>query len=160
MHAHEQLITSFYQAFARRDWRLMGACYHRDVHFSDPVFDLHGDQARLMWQMLCTRGRDLELTFRDVRADAARGSAHWDATYTFSATGRRVLNRIDAAFTFRDGLIVRHRDTFDFQRWARQALGLAGLLLGWSPLLRGSVRAQAAKGLANFASAGTAPSAA
>ena len=153
MNAQAELISSFYQAFARRDFRAMGACYHRDVHFSDPVFDLHGDQARLMWQMLCTRGRDLEVVFRDVRAEGDRGSAHWDATYTFSATGRKVLNRIDAAFTFRDGLIVRHQDSFDFYRWARQALGLPGLLLGWSRLLRGKVRAQAAKGLAAFEAA-------
>jgi ketosteroid isomerase-like protein len=114
------------------------------------VFDLHGDQARLMWQMLCTRGRDLQIVFRDVSAEGEHGRAHWDATYTFSATGRKVLNRIDAAFTFRDGLIVRHEDQFDFYRWSRQALGFPGLLLGWSPFLQGKVRAQAGHGLATF----------
>jgi ketosteroid isomerase-like protein len=144
------LITKFYEAFARRDWATMGACYHPDVHFTDPVFDLHGDQARLMWRMLCTRGRDLTLELRDVRAQGERGSAHWDARYTFSTTGRKVLNRIEATFAFRAGLIVRHEDSFDFARWARQALGLPGLLLGWSSFLRGKVRAQAAAGLASF----------
>ena len=54
------------------------------------------------------------------------GRAHWDATYTYSATGRRVDNRIDATFAFRDGLIVRHDDRFDLWRWARQALGVQG----------------------------------
>ncbi|HEX6241876.1 MAG TPA: nuclear transport factor 2 family protein, partial [Polyangiales bacterium] len=106
MPAPDALITSFYQAFSRRDWQAMGACYHPDVHFTDPVFDLHGDQARLMWQMLCTRGKDLEIDFRDVRVEGARGYAHWDARYTFSATGGKVLNRIDASFEFRDDLIV------------------------------------------------------
>ena len=144
------LITKFYQAFARRDWEVMGSCYHADVHFTDPVFDLHGDRARLMWRMLCTRGRDLKVEFRDVRAEGERASAHWDAHYTFSATGRKVLNRIDAAFAFRDGLIVRHQDSFDFARWARQALGLPGILLGWSSFLQNKVRAQAAAGLASF----------
>jgi ketosteroid isomerase-like protein len=150
MSAHAALITSFYRAFARRDWAAMGACYHPAVHFSDPVFDLHGDQARLMWQMLCTRGRDLQIAFRDVSADGERGCAHWDATYTFSATGRKVLNRIDARFGFRDGLITRHEDSFDFYRWSRQALGLPGLLLGWTPLLQAKVRSQAAKNLETF----------
>jgi ketosteroid isomerase-like protein len=153
MSAHAALITTFYEAFARRDWAAMGACYHRDVHFSDPVFDLRGDQARLMWRMLCSRGRDLQIVFRDVSAEGERGRAHWDATYTFSATGRKVLNRIDAAFTFRDGLIVRHEDQFDFYRWSRMALGLPGLLLGWSPFLQAKVRAQAARGLATFSPA-------
>ena len=72
------------------------------------------------------------------------------ARYTFSATGRKVLNRIDASFEFRDGLIVRHIDRFDFWRWSRQALGTPGLLLGWTGFLRGKVRAKAAASLAAF----------
>jgi len=150
MHAHAELIARFYAAFARRDWAGMAACYHPEVHFSDEVFDLHGADAGLMWRMLCTNGRDLVLEVRDIAADDAGGSAHWDARYTFSATGRKVLNRIDARFEFRDGLIVRHVDRFDFWRWSRQALGAPGLLLGWSGALRGKVRAKAAKGLADF----------
>lgn len=37
-------------------------------------------------------------------------------------------------------------------RWARQALGTKGLLLGWTPLLKNAVRAQARKGLKAFQS--------
>lgn len=151
MHPHAELIQRFYAAFARRDAAAMAACYAPDVHFSDEAFDLHGADAGTMWRMLCTNGRDLVLEWRDVVADAREGRAHWEARYTFGATGRRVHNRIDAHFEFRDGLIVRHVDRFDFWRWSRQALGLPGVLLGWSPWLRAKVRAQAAKSLAAFA---------
>jgi ketosteroid isomerase-like protein len=150
MHPHAQLIERFYAAFARRDWAGMAACYHPEVHFSDEAFDLHGADAGLMWRMLVTSGRDLTLEVRDISADQRSGRAHWDARYTFSATGRKVINRIDASFEFRDGLIVRHVDRFDFWTWSRQALGMPGLLLGWSGLLRNKVRAQAAKNLAAF----------
>jgi len=150
MHPHAQLIERFYAAFARRDWAGMAACYHPEVHFSDEAFDLRGADAGLMWRMLVTSGRDLTLEYRDISADERSGRAHWDARYTFSATGRKVLNRIDASFEFRDGLIVRHVDRFDFWTWSRQALGMPGLLLGWSSLLRSKVRAQAAKNLAAF----------
>ena len=75
-------------------------------------------------------------------------SAHWDAHYRFSATGRMVLNRIDAVFTFNpQGLIVTHRDRFDFWAWSRQALGVPGLLLGWTPFLRNKVKQQAGNNL-------------
>ena len=78
-------------------------------------------------------------------------SAHWEPTYVFSATGRVVHNIIDAEFEFDDaGLITRHTDRFDFWRWARQALGAPGLLLGWTPLLRARVRTQAAANLKRF----------
>ena len=57
-------------------------------------------------------------------------------------------NRIDAAFTFRDGRIVRHQDRFDLYRWARQALGPKGVLLGWLPPVQDAIRRQAAATLA------------
>ncbi|MBK8068262.1 MAG: nuclear transport factor 2 family protein [Rhodanobacteraceae bacterium] len=145
------LVTRFYEAFARRDGAAMAACYHPEARFSDPAFpDLRGAQIGAMWTMLCQRAQDFSLTFRDVQADAERGSAHWEAKYLFSKTGRQVHNIIDAEFAFRDGLIVSHDDRFDFWRWSRQALGPAGLLLGWSGFLRAKVQAEAAKGLAIF----------
>jgi ketosteroid isomerase-like protein len=143
------ILRRFYEAFQRRDATAMAACYATDVHFSDEVFpDLRGPQAAAMWAMLLARGKDLRITFADVTADDARGTATWEAWYTFSGTGRPVHNVIRAEFTFRDGRIVRHVDRFDFWRWARQALGPAGLLLGWTPFLRGKVRDTAARSLA------------
>jgi ketosteroid isomerase-like protein len=151
MHPNAALIERFYRAFQSRDAAAMEACYHPDVVFSDPAFpELRGREAGAMWAMLCGRAKDLEIEFGDVRADEARGSAHWEARYTFSPTGRRVHNVIDAAFEFRDGLIVRHADRFGFWRWARQALGPAGWLLGWTPMVRNRVQSEARRGLEAF----------
>ncbi len=152
VHPHRELIERFYQAFAERDADSMVACYHPAVHFTDEVFDLHGADAGAMWRMLCARGEDLVIEYRNVEADDAGGRAHWDASYTFSTTGRQVRNSIDARFEFREGLIVRHVDSFDFWKWSRQALGLPGLLLGWSGLLKSKVAREAALGLERFVS--------
>ena len=142
-----QLIDGFYAAFARRDAVTMAAAYAPDARFTDPVFDLAGPQVGAMWAMLCERGKDLKVVWRDVHADDARGTAHWDADYTFSGTGRPVHNAIDAAFTFRDGLIATHVDSFDLWRWTRMALGAKGVLLGWTPFVRNAIRGQARRGL-------------
>lgn len=151
MHPNAELVTRFYEAFARRDGAAMAACYHDDVRFSDPVFpDLRGERAGAMWKMLTGRADDLDIQFSGVAADDARGKAHWVARYTFSQTGKKVVNVIDAAFEFRDGRIVRHTDTFDFWKWSSQALGVPGKLFGWSSLLRNAVRKKAAKGLDIF----------
>ncbi len=148
---HADLITRFYSAFQRKDAEGMVACYAPEVRFSDPVFpDLVGERAKGMWRMLVGRGKDLRLEFRDVRADDRGGSAHWEAWYTFSATGRQVHNVIDGAFTFRDGLIASHTDRFDLYRWSRQALGLKGALLGWTPFVQGAIRRQAGSALTKF----------
>lgn len=152
--AHRALITRFYQAFQRLDAEAMVACYSDDVLFSDPAFGiLQGRDAGDMWRMLTTRAKDFSLTFDNVRADERSGGAHWVATYLFNQTGRVVINDIQARFVFRDGKICEHHDRFEMWQWARQALGMKGLLLGWTPWLQGKVRAQALKGLRTFQAA-------
>ncbi|ROQ49744.1 nuclear transport factor 2 family protein [Pseudomonas putida] len=149
--ANIALITRFYQAFQRLDAEAMAACYSPEVVFSDPAFGtLRGKDAADMWRMLASRAKDFSLTFDSVRADERSATAHWVATYLFSQTGRVVVNDIQARFVIRDGLIVEHHDHFDLWRWARQALGTKGLLLGWTPLVQGKIRQQAAKGLRAF----------
>ena len=153
MHGNEELINRFYSAFQRQDAETMASCYADEVRFSDPVFtDLQGKNAADMWRMLTSRAQNFSLTFDGVRADDKQGQAHWIATYTFSQTGRKVINDIHANFTFSNGKIVRHQDHFDLWKWSRQALGTKGLLLGWTPLVKNAIRAQAAKGLAIFQS--------
>lgn len=153
MHPNAQTISRFYEGFARRDAEAMAACYHKDVEFCDPVFpNLKGNEVGDMWRMLTSRATDLAVRFNVKEADDRRGAAHWDADYTFTKTGRKVNNRIDAEFEFRDGLISWHRDDFDFWRWSRMALGTPGVLLGWTPVIRNKVRKQAAEGLAAFRS--------
>ena len=149
--ANSALITRFYEAFAQLDAEAMTACYTDDVLFSDPAFgELRGAQVGDMWRMLTSRAKNFSVVFDQVRADDQTGSAHWVATYLFSQTGRTVVNDIQARFVLRDGKICEHRDQFDMWRWSRQALGLKGLLLGWTPLVRNAVRAQALKGLKTF----------
>jgi uncharacterized protein len=147
-----EVITQLYTAFAARDAAAMARCYAPDAHFSDPVFpDLRGPAIAAMWRMLCRRATDLRVTFRDVTASGETGSAHWEAWYTYSASGRPVHNVIDATFMFRGGLIGRHSDRFDLHVWATQALGLRGRLLGWTPLVQGAIRRGAAHALAREA---------
>jgi ketosteroid isomerase-like protein len=148
---NESLIERFYASFAERDGAAMASCYSPDVHSSDPVFpDLHGGEAKAMWRMLTERATDLRLELLERAANGERGSARWRAHYTFSQTGRPVVNEVTASFRFAGGQIVDHHDEFDFYRWARQALGTPGLLLGWTPLLRASVRRRARAGLEEF----------
>lgn len=145
------IVTRFYEAFQRRDGAAMGALYGDQARFSDPVFvGLDAAEVRAMWRMLTERGKDLEVTFRDVVTEGATTRAHWEATYTFSVTGRRVHNVIDATFEIRDGKIASHEDRFDLRRWMGMALGAPGLLFGWFPPMQGALRKKARAGLADY----------
>jgi hypothetical protein len=148
MHPNAALIDRFYKAFAAKDSATMAACYHDRVRFSDPVFpNLEGERARGMWKMLVARGKDLRVEHSGVEADDISGKAHWDAYYSFGPQQRKVHNSIDARFKFQDGLIIEHVDSFDLWKWTRMALGVPGVLLGWSPMIQGKVRKQAGSGL-------------
>jgi ketosteroid isomerase-like protein len=151
-HPHQQLLEDFYRAFNARNGEAMARCYHDEVVFSDPAFPrLSGGEVADMWRMLLARAKgEFSVELVDATADSDGGQAEWTARYTFSQTGRLVENHILSRFAFRDGLIVRQHDTFDFWKWSRMALGAKGALLGWSPLLKRIVRNNAAKALAGF----------
>jgi hypothetical protein len=149
--ANERVIERFYRAFADRDGTEMATWYAGDARFWDPVFGtLSGPEAGAMWRMLTASATDLRIELLDREADGDVGSAHWLAKYTFSSTRRRVVNDVHATFRFDGGLIADHHDSFDFHRWARQALGPTGLLLGWTPMLRSSVHRRARAQLDEF----------
>jgi len=151
MHDNEGLVRSLYAALGRRDGEAMAACYASGASFSDPVFPaLAGPEVGDMWRMLCARATGIRVEVVNIVADEASGRADWQAWYPFSGTGRAVHNVIHAEYRFRDGRILTHVDDFDLWRWSRQALGLPGVLLGWSTLLRRKVRAQAAGSLERF----------
>src|SRR5687768_16976259 len=138
MNSNEQLISNFYTAFQKGDFRTMQQSYRDDATFSDPVFvGLSATEVRAMWEMLITSATDLKIEFSEVKADENTGSCLWQARYTFTMTGKPVHNIIRAKFEFKDGKIQKHTDHFDFWRWSKMALGASGLLLGWTPLIKG-----------------------
>jgi len=150
--SNEALIRKFYEAFARADAESMVDCYAPNVIFTDPAFgELQGDEAKSMWRMLIENSKgQLSLTFDNIKATDQIGSADWVACYTFSQTGRKVVNRIAARFEFENGLIVRHSDHFDLWKWSRQALGLPGYLLGWTPFMKNKIQQRARRQLEKY----------
>jgi ketosteroid isomerase-like protein len=151
MTPNEQLIHRFYTAFQQRDYRTMQSCYSDDAVFSDAVFSqLNATEVKAMWEMFCVKSKDMQITYGAVAANDENGTAQWEARYTFGATKRKVVNKITAQFVFANGKIVRHTDAFNFYKWARQALGFSGLLLGWAPLVKNKVSAMAMKSLRQF----------
>jgi ketosteroid isomerase-like protein len=149
---NRELIEEFYTAFSRHDHQAMAACYHDEARFTDPAFGtLNVRQVRAMWRMLIERsGGKLEITFRDVEANESSGSAVWKARYIFRQTGRPVLNIIRTRFEFTEGKIHRHYDEFSLWRWSRQALGLPGLLIGYTVFFRSRLQKQTRKLLAAY----------
>ena len=150
--SNKELIENLYSSFSKRDYSGMALCYHKDVFFRDEAFELNGKEVPAMWHMLCLRGKDLEIEFYDIIEYEDTVTAKWEAKYTFSSTKRKVHNKIEARFKFKDGKIIEHIDRFNFWKWSSQALGITGYLLGWSTILKKKVLDQAGNSLNAFIS--------
>jgi SnoaL-like domain len=149
---NEDVIVKFYTAFANANVEKMCECYHPNVQFNDPAFGfLNGNEVFQMWRMLIERSNgNIKIDFSNINANEHLGSARWIATYRFSKTNRKVVNRIAAKFLFKDGLIIKHTDDFDIWKWSRQAFGIKGILLGWTGFMQNKIQQQARMSLKKY----------
>jgi hypothetical protein len=137
-------LTHFYDSLPRRDGEAMAAMYGHDAQFEDPVFRLTGADIGKMWIALTRRARDFSVAYTIAKAVAGHGTVELTARYLYG--GRRpVVNVILSELELENGLIVRHRDHFDFPCWAAQALGVPGRLLGRFEFFRRMVSRKAAR---------------
>jgi ketosteroid isomerase-like protein len=150
---HVALIRALFDALGRADYAGVQSCYHPEVSFGDPVYqEVEGrERVMAMWRLQLGEREGSHSVLRDVTADDFTGNAHRTCEYVLSSTGRQVVDEIDSLFRFEDDLIVRHHDEFDFKRWSRMALGRPhGLLFGWTPRWRKSIRDRAVQQLDGF----------
>jgi hypothetical protein len=152
MNTNETTIHKFYTAFANSDAKTMCECYHSNIQFQDPAFgSLNGNDVCNMWKMLIEKSKgNIKIEFMDLKADEFTGSTKWIATYNFSKTNRKVVNVISAEFQFKEGLIIKHTDSFDIWKWSKQALGFKGLLLGWTGFMQNQIQKQALASLKSY----------
>ena len=152
MQTNADIITKFYTAFQQLDYKTMNSCYSDDIVFNDPAFGiLRGYEAKAMWEMLCRNAKDFSLTFSNIQIlDNEYATCNWIATYTFSKTGRKVVNNIKAHMMLKDGKIIEHSDAFKLSKWAAQALGFKGVLLGWTGFMKRKIQQNARKNLIAF----------
>ena len=152
MSTNEEVISRFYSAFQKKDHNGMNSCYSDDIVFSDPAFGfLRGDEVKYMWEMLCTNAKDFSLTYSNIKLlDEEYATCNWTATYTFSKTGRRVVNNIKAFMKLKDGTITEHSDAFQLSKWASQALGWKGALFGWMGWMKRKIQKNARNNLVKF----------
>lgn len=150
--SNTETINTFYSAFQQLDYQTMQSCYHPEAVFNDPAFGLLDvNETKAMWEMLCKRAKDFSLVYGNIQLlDEEYTTCDWTASYRFAKTGRRVINKITAHMKFKDGLIIEHTDAFDIYKWTRQALGLPGLLFGWSPWMNKKIQKQARESLQKF----------
>jgi len=106
--------------------------------------------------MLCKNAKDFSLTYNNtIELDDEYCTVDWVATYTFSKTGKKVVNKVKANMRFASGKIIEHSDAFSLHKWSKQALGLTGELFGWNSFFQRKIKNQATRNLLKFIQAKT-----
>ncbi|MCA1582574.1 MAG: nuclear transport factor 2 family protein [Acidobacteria bacterium] len=137
------VLTAFFDALARRDGEAVAAFYAPGARFEDEIFKLEGADVGKMWAALLRGSKTLEVSYTIARAGAGSGTVEWTARYVYPGGGP-VVNVILSELELAEGKILRQTDRFDFPRWAAQALGPAGRLLGGFAWFRRAVSRKAA----------------
>lgn len=141
---NKEIAGNFYSAFSKGEADIMTSYYSDAIEFEDPGFGkLKGNQAKMMWNMLLERSQgNLKIDYKIIESTENKVQVNWEARYPFSKTGRNIHNKITAYLTIEDGKITKHNDHFNLWKWSRQAFGLKGLLLGWTPFFRKKLQQQ------------------
>lgn len=139
---NKEIINKFYTSFSNGNVKGMLECYHKDIVFQDAVFGkLEGERAFKMWEMLLSKKKqNTIITFNNVEATAEKGKANWVVKYEYGAKKRKVINKVQANFKFKDSKIIEHLDDFNLWKWTQQAIGPAGYLMGWTTYMKNKIQ--------------------
>jgi hypothetical protein len=126
-HPNALRIVGLYTAIQNFDLMTIASCYDDHAYFQDIAFRRDGKKAIMeMWRYVCNGKPQVTFDANSISANDRNGGGCWRVKYVFGKTdtkpGRPVDNAISSAFTFRDGLIVKHCDSCDARAWASQAL--------------------------------------
>lgn len=120
-------MTAYYEA---RNVEQLREVYGRDVVFQDPVFGRHEGWRALARRLFEMTNPTVQITTEKTGSDSVK----WVAKYEFGASNRPVENHGTARATLdQHGKIATHTDDFDTKKWAKQALGFPGTVLGLLP---------------------------
>lgn len=90
------------------------------------------------------------ITFNSIQASSEKGTVNWIAEYFYGEKKRKVINKVNASFKFKEGKIIEHTDTFNLWEWTKQAMGITGFLMGWTSFMKDKIQATTNKNLDDF----------
>ncbi|GGD11542.1 nuclear transport factor 2 family protein [Halopseudomonas salina] len=130
--------TRFAQIFASLDktnLSRVGEIYTPDVHFTDPLHEVHGLRAmQAYFGELYANVEDLQFEFHQCQSvTEGQGLLRWTMTYRHPrlAGGGPISVEGCSCIYFRDDLVYRHIDYFDAGALLYEHVPLLGKIIRW-----------------------------
>ncbi|WP_368487129.1 nuclear transport factor 2 family protein [Spiroplasma sp. DGKH1] len=146
----QEIMNKFYTAFANADWKTMNDLYDRNVVFNDEIFtDLNYEYVTAMWESLISNKENNKMKVKyELKEENDDVYVVWTASYLFGPKRRQVINIVTSNMEIKNDKIIKHNDSFNFKKWASQALGMPGKLFGNA--LQKKVSKKALENLTNY----------
>lgn len=113
-------VETFYKSLVGKDISGIRSVLSPKAEFSDPAYPhLKGKDVQSMWHLI-TESDPLNIEYKIYKVEGSVVYGGWVADYELF--GRPIHNVIKSKFTVKNGKIVFHKDSFDFDRWSEQAL--------------------------------------
>ncbi|ATZ20707.1 nuclear transport factor 2 family protein [Mesoplasma coleopterae] len=128
----ELVLKEFYEAFTKGNSKKMNSLYDQSIIFNDPIFkDLNNKQVTNMWKSLLSNKKEskFEVSYEIIKENEDI-FVRWTATYLFGPKKRKVTNVVDSKMEVVNGKIVKHTDSFNFKKWAKQSIGGPAYIFG------------------------------
>ncbi|MDF1666876.1 MAG: nuclear transport factor 2 family protein [Planctomycetota bacterium] len=115
-----ETAETFYKSLVAKDIAGIRSVLSPKAEFSDPAYPhLKGNDVQSMWHLI-TESDPLSIEYKIYKVEGSTVYGGWVADYELF--GRPIHNVIKSKITVKDGKIVFHKDSFDFDRWSEQAL--------------------------------------
>jgi len=148
---NKNVITGLYNAYKERNPELMASFYTEDASFKDEIFgEVTGQEIPKVWEVVHSTTSNFYLYFHIVNVNKNLATVNSQLSYTFKHTGRKIDISITSIFRFENGKIRHQVDEYSLWKWASQAFGVSGFLLGWNPKFKNKIRQSAQNTIASM----------
>lgn len=130
-----QRFAQIFASLDKNNLHRLGEIYTADLHFTDPLHDVHGIQAmRDYCDQLYANVSDLQFEFHQCQqVIEGQGLLRWTMTYRHPrlAGGEPISVEGCSCIFFRDELVYRHIDYFDAGALLYEHIPLLGKAIRW-----------------------------
>ena len=141
------IVNLFFASLKSRNIEKMMEIYHSKIIYSDPLYGLLKQEDVIKrWQLLLEENVIEDIQIMDIKEyDDEYAMAHWNCTFYYTITQKKVTLSIKSFFKIENNLIIEQSDAYRLSKFISKAYGIKGLLLGWTKFMQHRVKKTALK---------------
>ena len=144
-----EIVNEFFASLKSKNIENLKKIYHTQIMYSDPLYGLlHNEDVFKRWQFFCNENKIENIEILDIKEyDHEYAMAHWDCTFYYGITHKKVTLSIKSFFKIENNVITEQSDAYRLSKFISQAYGIKGLLFGWIKFMQHRVKRTALKNL-------------